>query len=81
MRLPVKSSSKITVVKPPMAVPANFCTSATTPKTREVMSISTPRTVMMCSGAEEKEPMLLMAYLMRERVDHLLSPAVRWRTR
>ena len=30
-----------------------------------------------CRGAEAKEEMLVRAYFMRERVDHLLSPAVR----
>ena len=61
MRLPVKSSSRITVVKPPRATPASFCARATTPKTTAVTSMRMPRAVTICSGAEEKEPMLLMA--------------------
>ena len=75
------SSSKITVVKPGWAVPMIFCTREITPKTTATMSISTPITVTTCSGAEEKEAMFVIAYLMRDLVDHLLTPSVRSCTR
>ena len=80
-KLPMMSSSKITVVKPGWAVPMIFCTREMTPNTTATMSVRTPITVTICSGAEEKEAILVMAYLMRDLVDHLLTPSVRSCTR
>ena len=71
----------MTVVKPGWAVPAIFCTSEITPKTTATISVTTPRTVTRCSGADEKEAIFVIAYLISERVDHLLSPTVRSCTR
>ena len=80
-KLPIRSSSKITVVKPGWAMPMIFCTREITPNTTATMSVTTPITVTMCSGTEEKEVMLVMAYLISDLVDHLLSPSVRSCTR
>ena len=65
------------MVKPPRATPEIFCTRAMIPSTTDTASITMPSTVTMCSGAEEKEVMLVRAYFTRDLVDHLLSPAVR----
>ena len=64
-------------MKPPRATPEIFCTRAMIPSTTDTASITKPSTVTMCSGAEEKEVMLVRAYFTRDLVDHLLSPAVR----
>ena len=74
------SSSSITVVKPPSACPVSFCTREIMLNTIATISIVSPSTVTMCSGADENEPMFVMAYLMSDFVDHLLSPSVRSRT-
>ena len=70
----------MTVVKPPRAVPAIFCTRAMTPSTTEVSRVITPKTVTRCSGMAVKAVILETAYFIRDQVDHLDSPAVRSRT-
>ncbi len=77
---PMKSSSSITVVKPPSAAPENFCTSAMMPNTTAQTRVTAPRIVTMWSGAEDYDEMLVRAYSLSDFVDHLLSPAVRSRT-
>ena len=73
----MNSSRMITVVNPPSATPVSFCTSAVMEKTIEMISVMIPSTVTRCSGKEENEPMLVIAYLMSDFVDHLLTPSVR----
>ena len=80
MRLPRNSSRMMTVVKPPRAMPMNFCTSAITPITSETSSVSAPKIVTRCSGRAVKAVIFDTAYFISDHVDHFDSPAVRSRT-
>ena len=56
IKLAESSRRRITVVKPSTATPMVFCTSEMALNIALTMSMTTPSTVVMCSGAEEKEP-------------------------
>ena len=75
--LPMRSRSRMTVVKPSRACPLIFCHRDQQPSTREHRNTSTPRMVTICRGAVEKAARLVTAYRVRLRRDHLDCPAAR----
>ena len=80
MALPIISCSKITVVKPLSAVPANFIYKVQMASNKELKKNTAPKTVMICRGSEEKEEIAEMNKRESLTGDHLLTPSTRLAT-